>query len=403
MLHDTGSAAPIKVAAAARKLCDITFLADRSTRQVAEDYRAMTDIADVMDITGLSTTEVAQRIRMLPTDGITTFSEFQQRRVAELAAECGFIGHSVETAQLLTDKFRQRQALATAGTQVTRVALVASVDDVEQAAEIVGFPAVLKPRRGAAAARTCRVDSLEQCLAAVADFADHPDSVFVLEQLLVGDPLAAGPEWGDFVSVESLVHDGDVQHVCVTGKQPLAPPFRETGDLMPSTVPTALEDRIVRLTGDALRALGVRHGVCHTEIKLTADGPRIIEVNGRMAGYASHLLHRATGFNLTEAVLELALGRRVDIPVLHWNQLYWSRFVLPPMEASRVISVAPLEKLAALPGVQSLDILATPGQSVDWRHGTHDMLAILHATASTHDEVLSLISQTEQAARESCV
>ena len=35
---------------------------------------------------------------------------------------------------------------------------------------------------------------------------------------------------------------------------------------------------------EALKAMNLNMGACHVELRLTADGPRLIEVNGRLAG-----------------------------------------------------------------------------------------------------------------------
>jgi carbamoylphosphate synthase large subunit len=68
-------------------------------------------------------------------------------------------------------------------------------------------------------------------------------------------------------------------HFAITGKYPLLPPFRERGDFWPAWLTDDERDREGPLTSEALRALGITTGVAHTEIKLTPDGPRIIEVN----------------------------------------------------------------------------------------------------------------------------
>ena len=45
----------------------------------------------------------------------------------------------------------------------------------------------------------------------------------------------------------------------------------------------------------AIKALGVRVGFLHTEIKLTPDGPRIIEVNGRLGGSVAEMAKACHG------------------------------------------------------------------------------------------------------------
>jgi biotin carboxylase len=402
LAYDLGAAAPLGIAAAARGLCRIVFLADRSRPHVADQYDAMCELADVVDISGLDADEVWRKVSDVGAAGVVTFSEFQQRLVSGLAHRAGWRGHRPRTAALLTDKLLQRQRLSDAGVQSTRTALIADESDIEKAAVEVGFPAVLKPRHGAASAHTRLVGSVEECRAAFRDTPAGAGSPFVLEEFLVGDPDAAGAGWGDYVSVESVVQAGVIQTVCLTGKHPLAEPFRETGDVLPHTLGGSLAEDVVRLERAALNALGVRDGVCHTEIKLTADGPCVIEVNGRLAGYLNGLLRQATGTNMIRIALQVALGEPVAISPPAVDGVAYQRFIAPPLGSREVVSLAALDGLESLPGVDWVNVRAEVGQRVNWHEGTQNMLAVVYGSARSHAEVLSLIRHFEHAARECC-
>ena len=70
---------------------------------------------------------------------------------------------------------------------------------------------------------------------------------------------------------------------------------------------------MTRLVRDALEAVGHDHGLSHTEVKLTPNGPRIVEINPRLGGnYIAELVERVTGIDLLAAQIDLALGRRPD-------------------------------------------------------------------------------------------
>lgn len=67
--------------------------------------------------------------------------------------------------------------------------------------------------------------------------------LFVLEEFLHG--ADSGP-FGDYVSVESLVLDGIPHHFALTGKFPLAEPFREVGQFWrPLCQPTRWMSRLI--------------------------------------------------------------------------------------------------------------------------------------------------------------
>lgn len=378
--------------------------------------------ADVVDITGLDEGEVGGLAARLAPDGIVTFSEHRLRLTAAVAARCGLPFHSAETAAALTDKYRQRQALAAGGVQDTGCVLVRHPDESAAALAVTGTPAVLKPRHGAGSVDTCLVGSAAECRDRLAEFteaeprksvqesaresAPEPVREFVLEEYLRGDPALAASGWGDFVSVESLVVDGEPRTVAVTGKPPLVPPFRETGHILPAPLTSATAADVVRLEQRALRALGIRHGVTHTEVKLTADGPRIIEVNGRLGGFIAEIVQRRTGFDMVAAALRLALGLPVTAPEPPApgpaaGAVAFQYLLIPPAGPVRPGPLSLIETLEEIPGIDLVDVSAPkePGRGDadgSWRRGTLGAIGVVYGTAPDHAQLAGLLRLLEE-------
>jgi ATP-grasp domain-containing protein len=409
---DFGAASPLNILAAARRLCQIVFVCDNDLPFVRGQRDDLAAFGTVCDITGLPLPVAADVVGRLAADAITTFSEAQLARTAALASRCRLPFHTPRTALALTDKLAQRETLAAAGVQVTRCQAIASPGDLDAALRRVGLPAVLKPRAGAGGARTCRVDTAGEAAARLHEFlaaqrgpAGRPgQGQFVLEELLAGDPAAAGPPWGDYVSVESVSCRGVTSHLEVTGKFPLTPPFRETGYFVPATVDSALRQAVLGLTGAAVAALGVMDGVTHTEVKLTPDGPRIIEVNGRLGGYVADIVRRARGFDLVRMALAAALGRTpADTLGLApaaalpgYRRHAFQYFILPPMGAVRLRALAGVADLARQPGIQLIETFKRAGDELDWRAGTLSYLGIVHGSCDSHAEILRLAGLVRQ-------
>lgn len=100
--------------------------------------------------------------------------------------------------------------------------------------------------------------------------------------------------YADFVSVESVVTQGTISHLAITGRSTLQEPFIETGSFIPSNLAPDVAAAAMDVAGYAIAALGVRSGVMHTEAKVTPDGPHIVEVNGRAGGSVPELLNLAS-------------------------------------------------------------------------------------------------------------
>jgi biotin carboxylase len=265
--------------------------------------------------------------------------------------------------------------------------------EVEALAAAVQFPAVLKPRTASGSKyATPVVDAgdLVRQVATLPPQAGGETGMFV-EQYLPG--LATGPNerFADYVSVESLVAHGEISHLAVNGRFPMAEPFRETGAFIPAELSQAQLAAVLDVATAALRALGVRTGDFHTEIKLTPSGPQVIEVNGRLGGGVPDLLFQASGVSLRRLSMRVALGEpvAVDGPI-PCARVGWFFVVQPPMSARRVVSIEGIDRLAELAGVDAVFVNRAPGDPIDWREGTGHYIYSVSGVSADYNELLEI-------------
>lgn len=324
----------------------------------------------------------ADRVRV---DGALTFADDAVGVTAAFAEEHGLPGQPVATMPAFRDKWEQRRALADAGVPVPSVALVTSRADVLTALETVAMPAILKPARGSGGALAYVVAEPAQ-LAAVVDEAfglvesDAGDggsgagggavdagTAFVLESLLVGVPHHPVPGFAPYVSVETVAAGGEYAHLAVTDRFPLSPPALETGMSLPSCLPPDVREQVVVMADRALRALNFRHGLAHTELMLTADGPRVIEVNARAGGALPYLFPLVSDVDLVEQAGRVALGLAPARAAAFHG---YGVFVAPQHPVGVAVrSVDGLDEAAALPGVRAVIPVAVAGTRTDgFRH-----------------------------------
>jgi biotin carboxylase len=208
----------------------------------------------------------------------------------------------------------------------------------------------------------------------------------ILEEYLPTPDLRVS-RFAPIVSVESYVSRGELRHFAVTGRFAFAEPFRETGSVLPSDLPAELARTAQATAAAAIGALGATYGCFHTEMKFTPDGPRIIEVNGRIGGGIPEMVELAGG---SESVLrlgmELALGVPRDVR-LRYSRIGWRRAVTPPVSANRIEAITGLEKLKLLPGVDCVIVNRDAGEAVDWRHGYGDFVVQVYGSGGDYEEV----------------
>ncbi|MEV0375352.1 ATP-grasp domain-containing protein [Streptomyces sp. NPDC050636] len=279
--------------------------------------------------------------------GVTTFSEGMVPFTAHLAHDLGLPFHDRDTAVRLTDKGAQRRRLAERGVESIWSVVVASRS--EALALLAGRPGpvVVKPVRGQS---STDVHLLETAADFPPDLTPTAERPFVMEEYLRGRDEG---EFGDYVSVESFVADGRTHTIGVTSKFPMVPPFREHGHFIPSHLSAAECDDIARLAGDAALALGVRQGLVHTEFKLTPEGPRIIEVNGRLGGFLADMYRRGTGVNLLEVGIRVACGQPVALTESEARSVEFQYFGLSPLPGGVFRDVSGIDTLLKEQGIVS--------------------------------------------------
>lgn len=389
LVYHPASFSIFQLVEAAQDLCSLAWVVDGSVDDSADAARVLGRFGTVVDVTGMDSREAATAVSRLAPSGIITFKDKRLRFTAELAEHLGLPFHSPEVARRLTDKFSQREALRDGGVAVPGFGTVPSQRDAEPWAAFTAgarFPAVLKPRLDSEASRdTVPVASLEEL---DRHLASTNGTELVLEEYLGDRTGGVRACFADYVSVESVVSAGQISHIAVTGRFPPAEPFRESGFFIEAELDQ--EDRraaLVTATA-ALTALGLQTGCCHTEIKFTPQGARVIEVNGRIGGGVPEMLADITDMRLLRVAMRIALGEeiRYEQPLAP-ERVGFLFYVHAPGWMRTVTAVEGLERLCEDPRITEGILNRGPGQPVDWREGNHGHVFSVRGSVADHDEL----------------
>ncbi|MFD3806660.1 ATP-grasp domain-containing protein [Streptomyces sp. NPDC058619] len=291
-------------------LATVVFSHDAGDRVVPEAARAEIDtfvVVDTNDPAALAAAAARAHART-PLSGVVSGSEFYVDAAARIAHQLGLPGLPLETAEAVRDKTRMRSLLSAAGIRVPRYAPVLAPGDLDAAAAAVGFPCVLKPAAGSGSIQVSRVDDREQLHAAYRRLADRADFVFdqpedgraLLEQYL------DGPEY----SVEGYVSGDRVTIVSLTRKLLGAEPyFVELGHVVQADLGPDARSRIGDYTTAVVTGLGIGLGPFHAEVRLTEEGPVLVEIGARLAGdRIAELITLATGVSLRHIMVAAHTG-----------------------------------------------------------------------------------------------
>src|SRR5688500_4981774 len=105
---------------------------------------------------------------------------------AQVREHCTIPGTSVRTTWLCRDKPSMKQALREAGVPTAASTAVDHAHEAWAFAEAVGYPLILKPRDGAGAKDTVRVDGDAELAHALTEFGAHGSTSIAVEEFVEG-------------------------------------------------------------------------------------------------------------------------------------------------------------------------------------------------------------------------
>lgn len=292
-------------------------------------------------------------------DGIMTLAtDMPMRAVAAVAHEMNLIGINEDTALKATNKAEMRKALQSSGVPIPRFFRVRNKREYMKAVKQFNVPFIVKPADS----------SGSRGIFEVIDITDEKRIDEAYEYCYpyskIGDMVVEEYMNGPEVSVETLSVD-DVCHVVqITDKLTTgAPHYVEMGHSQPTRLSKEIADKVKEVAKAANRAIGIKNGPSHTEIIVTNEGPKIVEIGARLGGdnINTHLVPLSTGINIVECCINIALGEKPNIEP-KWNRGSAIRYF--QQKSGIVKSIEGVEEAKKLVGVQQISIVHGVGETL---------------------------------------
>lgn len=348
----------------------------------AADEGALCDIIDRERVL-----ELAARVGA---DGIVPLNDYGVPTAAFVAARLGLPGISERAAFWATDKWAMRQRWIAAGVPCPRIALARTPADFDCAADIVGFPCILKPAHGVGGAsrgvivvRTAL--ELPEAITFSQSFYDDTDTI--VESFVDADMEH---------SAEVIIAEGTPYVIAIGDKVKTPLPYRvDKAVLYPASLSTEQRESIEAVIKQAVLALDLTIGAAHVELASTAAGPVLFELGARCGGGGTPepIVRYATGVDeVVEVVRILAGDRPLGVkPTLDRGCVY--HFLTPP--PGEIRSVHGLAEAKALPGVLDAEVFLGAGATVpEVRTGLHRAGYVI-AGAATRTEAMRIARDAE--------
>lgn len=179
---------------------------------------------------------------------------------------------------------------------------------------------------------------------------------------------------GEEVSVEAMTVNGETTIITITDKLTTPPPyFVELGHAEPSRHSLMLQKKIKEITLQAVSAIRLQNGPSHTEVKLTKDGPKIVELAARLGGdfITSRLVPLSTGVDMVGNSVVLATGGAIDLS-RKWDKGAAIRFI--PGKTGTIEKMHIPDEAKKLPGIEEIVLYKSVGDVVDGTKSSNDRL-----------------------------
>ena len=314
-------------------------------------------------------------------DGIMTLAtDMPMRGVAKASDKLLLHSISYEAALRATDKYDMIKAFKKHGVPSPWFFVVDTLDELKSHKDDVSFPCIIKPTDNAGSHGVAKVNSFQELL----DNYDYAHSSSRHGKVIIEEFLD-GPE----VSVEVMAVDGQVHILQITDKITTeAPHFVEMGHTQPSRLPQVTQNSICKVAVAACRALGIDKGPAHVEMKITQNGPVMIELGARMGGdnITTHLVPLSTGIDMIGSTIRVALGDRPNIEsTCHCGS------AIRYFEAPRGVikSFENVEAARRIPGVKQITFTKQVGEQSTPIQCSNDRIGFVIAQGATADDAVN--------------
>ncbi|MEU9438254.1 ATP-grasp domain-containing protein [Streptomyces sp. NPDC048252] len=352
--------------------------------KLSAEQERLADVIRVLDYTEWAEVEPAV-LALRQSPGFTaalSLTEAGLENAGRINDLFGLGGTGYEVARRIRDKWAMRLHLAERDPAAVGAAPLLTREDLDAFAVGHGYPFIVKPADGTASLGVFRVAAPADADRVWAEVerlrgtrTDRISTLFVLRDFLM-EEYVDGPEF----SVESFSFAG--RHVIVAITEKFVDPrhFAELGHAVPARLEVAVAEEVRERVRGFLDLIGVRDGVCHTEVRIGARGPAIIESHNRIAGDAiTDLVEAAYGIDLVTYALGRPFGLVPELPGTPEARAGAStRFLVG--DPGRVASVDGVDEALRCEDVLAVRLSVQPGDTVRALKDNWDRLGLVAVT-----------------------
>lgn len=344
-----------------------------------QENGVIAEIISTIDAEGVL--EAARRHKI---DGILTIcTDLPMRTVARVAKALNLPGISEEAAFMCTDKGAMRKRLKAYGVPIPEFYTVTTREEYDDAIQKFEERCVVKAVDNAGSRGIQLIydvtdkQSVDEVFTYCKQFSRSGD--------LVVEEFMEGPE----VCVETLNVEGVCYPIQITDQLKKQPPyFTDAGYNQPTLLSDDVKKAIKEVAVAANMALENYQGASCTELIVTREGPKVVEVGARLAGdcMTTHLVPLSTGVSMVEGVIHIALGEPVDL-AQKFEKGSCIRYYMQPV-VGKIKDIQGIETAQRVEGIQQITLLKKVGDQAVELRSSGDRIGFVIAQMDTPEKAI---------------
>lgn len=320
---------------------------------------------------------------------MTIASDMPIITVAKVSEELGLVGVDLDTAIKATNKSIMRETLKKAGVPVPLFFKANNLEECLIAVREIkekGYKCILKPSDNSGSRGIVLLSDFDDTT--IKKSYEYSKNKSRNKTIMV-EEFMEGPE----VSVETISIEGKCNIIQITDKITTgAPYFVEMGHNQPSSLGMETIEKIKAIAIDANKAIGIKNGPSHTEIKVTKNGPKIVEIGARLGGdnITTHLTPLSTGVDMVENCIKIALGEKTDIKI-KYNKASAIRYF--SQSYGKIKTIKGIEEAKKIPGIRQVSIIHGEGETLNGIKSSSDRAGFIIGQADNIKDTISIIQK----------
>jgi len=201
-------------------------------------------------------------------------------------------------------------------------------------------------------------------------------------------------------TIEALSWEGGCEILAISDKDHVAFPNCVAISLnYPPRFSPDIQNEIKSVVLAAVNALGIDCGPTHTEVMVTDEGVKIVEVAARGGGFRvfSDMIPLVSGVDAVGETIKMALGEAPDIKAKKQQGAVLRFF--NPNQTGKLQRVTGVETARSLPGIIDVQIDVIPGDEIGPITSDGDRLGYFIATGRDRNEVMERAFLAEKTVR----